>query len=134
GPTGDLAPGAQRILQSCAEEHIDGVSAEFLLSIIEVKTDVCRSVSEARETLVPRMRQVRNIARSLGYELALGGTHPFARPSMSAVFPDDRYQRIQKHQGWCAFQEVVFGLHIHVGVPEGEAALGVMNLVTPYLP
>src|SRR5262249_17242902 len=86
-----------------------------------------------QQELRQSLKRVRNIARSLGFELALGGTHPFARASMSAVSPGERYQRIQRRQGPMAYQEAIFGLHIHFGVPAGEQAIGAINLLTPYL-
>ncbi|MBY0525938.1 MAG: YbdK family carboxylate-amine ligase [Gemmataceae bacterium] len=132
--TGDLAPGAQRILDACADEKIEGVSGEFLLSMLEVKTSVCRNVTEVRDTLGPLLCRVRNIARSLGYELSVGGTHPFARPCASAVSPDSRYQRISRKQGLLAYQENIFGLHVHVGVPDADHALGLTNQLVQYLP
>src|SRR3954468_3643379 len=132
--TGDLAPGALRILDACQEEQIDGISGEFLLSMLEVKTDICQNARQVRDCLFPRLRRVRNIAASLGYELAIGGTHPFARPCMTAIYPDERYRKIQRKQGWMAYQEAVFGLHVHVGVPTGDAAIGVTNLLVEYLP
>ena len=132
--TGDLAPGAARILDACADEHIPGVSEEFLLCMIEVKTDVCRDVSEVRSQLFPHLGCVRNLANSLGYELASAGTHPFSRPGGNAIFPKERYQKIGKRQGWLAQQEAVFGLHVHVGVPGPEEAIGLVNLLVPYVP
>jgi carboxylate-amine ligase len=132
--TGELAPGALRILQACQEEHLQGVTGEFLLSMLEVKTGVCQDVAEARRHLVCELARARNIAQSLGYELALGGTHPFGRPGMGTVFPSKRYQRIQRRQGWTAYQEPVFGLHVHVGVPDGDTAIGAVNLLVQYLP
>src|SRR5262249_46676394 len=107
---GDLVPGAQRILDACAGEAIGDVGGEFLLSMIEVRTGVCQCVAEAKRQLFPLLRRVRNIASSLGYDLAMGGTHPRARPSASAIAADDRYQRIRKRQGWLAYEEVTFGL------------------------
>jgi len=132
--TGDLAPGATRILDACAAEGIPGVAGEFLLSMIEVKTDVCRDIRDVRDNLFPRLRQVRNVALSLGYDLAIGGSHPFARPSMCAIAPDPRYQAIMKRQGWMAYQEAVFGLHVHVGAPDGDSAIGVLNQAVEYIP
>ena len=132
--TGDLVPGAVRILDACEDEGIDGVSGEFLLSMFEVKTDVCPDVSAVRDSLMPLLGRVHRIARSLGYDLGVGATHPFSRPSTSAIFPDERYRRIQKQQGWMAYQEAIFGLHVHVGVPDGDRAIGLINLLTPYLP
>src|SRR4051812_18765872 len=60
--TNDLAPGALRILRACEEERVPGVSGEFLLCMIEVKSDVCRNVAGLRDNLFPRLAQVRNIA------------------------------------------------------------------------
>lgn len=132
--SGELVPGAGRLLEASEEEHLNNVVGEFLLSMIEVKTDICRNVSEVRDTLFPTLRRVKTLAAALGYDLALGATHPFSRASMGAVSPDPRYQKIRKRQGWLAYQEAIFGLHVHVGVPDGESAMGLINLLTPYLP
>jgi carboxylate-amine ligase len=132
--TGDLAPGAVRILPVCADEGLDAVTAELLQSMVEVRTGVCRSVADVRDSLVPTLRRVRNIASSLGYDLALGGTHPFNRTSSSTVFPKERYTRVQDRMAWLTYQIVVFGLHVHVGVPSGDMAIGVTNVLVQYLP
>jgi carboxylate-amine ligase len=132
--TAELAPGAVRILKGCEDDKLEGVSGEFLLSMLEVRTGVCANVAEVAESLFPRLQRVLNIAHSIGYDLAIGGTHPYGRAVMSAVYPDARYQRIQDRHGWMACQEPVFGLHIHVGVPGGDEAIGVINEVVEYLP
>ena len=132
--TGELVPGAMRLLEACAGERLDNVVGEFLLSMIEVKTGVCRNVAQVRDTLFPLMRRVRALAGSLGYDLGVAATHPFSRASINAVSPDERYQKIRKRQGWLAYQEAIFGLHVHVGVPDGERAIGLINLLTPFLP
>lgn len=132
--SGDLAPGAVRILKLCKEESLDGVTSELMQSMIEVKTTVCRDVKEVRDQLYPLLHRVRNLASSLGYELLLGGTHPFHRSSTSVVFPEERYERILDRLAWLTYQRVVFGLHVHVGVPNGEMALGVISILVRYIP
>lgn len=134
GDTGDLCPGAVRLLAACAEEGLEGVSAELMQSQLEVKTGVCHNVAELRAALFPLLRRVGIIANSLGYDLALGGTHPFNRAANSAVFPAERYQRIHDHMAWLTYQGLVFGLHVHVGVTGGDMAIGVMNTLVQYLP
>jgi hypothetical protein len=52
--TGDLAPGAVGLLKACAEEAIDGVSAELMQSMIEVKTGVCSNVTEVQGPSIAR--------------------------------------------------------------------------------
>lgn len=132
--TGDLAAGAVRILQMCAQEKVPGVAAELMQSMLEVKTGVCANVAEARAQMLPVLRTVRNIAASLGFDLALGGTHPFHCSSASAVFPAERYERIVERLAWLTYQRVVFGLHVHVGIPDGDLALGVTSHLVKYLP
>src|SRR5687767_7827482 len=123
--TAELAPGAVRILKGCEDDGLEVVSGEFLLSMVEVRTHVCPNVAEVAESLFPRLQRMRNIANSIGYDLAIGGTHPCGRAVMSAVYPDERYQRIQDRHGWLACQEPTFGLHIHVGIPGGDEAIAV---------
>jgi carboxylate-amine ligase len=132
--TTDLAPGAVRILHGCKDESIEGVSAELMQSMIEIKTDVCTNVGEVRNQLVSRMRRVRNVASSMGYELVMAGTHPFHRATGSVVFPDARYERILDRLAWLIHQRVVFGMHVHVGMPSGDMAIGVMNILVQNLP
>jgi carboxylate-amine ligase len=132
--TGDLAPGAVRILKACEEEKIEGTSAELMQSMLEIKTGICKNVDEARDQLFPRLRRVRNIASSLGFELAMGGTHPFHKVTTSTVYPAERYERILHRLAWLTYQRVMFGLHVHVGVPSGDLAIGLMNLLTQYVP
>jgi glutamate---cysteine ligase / carboxylate-amine ligase len=80
------------------------------------------------------LRQVRTLAGSLGFDLGMGGTHPFNRTSGSTVFPTERYQRVEHRMAWLTYQIVVFGLHVHVGMPDGDLAIGTINLLVQYLP
>ncbi len=130
----ELVPGAAHILDACRQENLPGVDEEFLQCMIEVKTDICQNINEARHSLFQLVRRVRNIARAVGYDLALGGTHPFSRACKNAISSGERYQRIRQRQGWLAYHEAIFGLHVHVGVPSAEHVQGLMNLLVPYLP
>lgn len=132
--TGDLTPGAVPILKMCEEEKIEGAAAELMQSMIEVKTGICKNVDEVREQLFTRTRKVRNIASSLGYELAMGSTHPFHRTSTSTVFPGERYEKIRDRLAWLTYQRVMFGLHVHIGMPSGDMAIGAINLLMQYIP
>jgi carboxylate-amine ligase len=103
-------------------------------SMIEVKTGICANVAAVGDEMVPALRRLRNIAGSLGLDLAVGGTHPFHRTTSSAVFPDERYERIFDRLAWLTYQRVVFGLHVHVGIPSGDMAMGVISMLVRYLP
>src|SRR5262249_14631569 len=111
-----------------------GSAAEVMEWMMELKTGGCRNAIEARDEILPVLRRLHNIASSLGYDLAMGGTHPFHRTGTSAVFPAERYERIMDRLAWLTYQRVLFGLHIHVGVPSGDRAIAVTNLLVQYLP
>lgn len=130
----DLAPGAVRLLKACEEIGLKNVGAELMQTMIEVRTGICQNVQEVREQLIAPLEKVVNLARSLGYELALGGTHPFHRSGTSAIFPAERYERIVDRLAWITHQREVFGLHIHVGVPNGDLAVGVIGMLIAYTP
>lgn len=132
--TGDLSPGAPRVLNACAEESICGTSEELMQSMLEIKTGICRNVAEAQGELVATLARVRNISRSMGFELAIAGTHPFHRTTGSVLSPGERYERINDRLAWMVHQRVVFGLHVHVGMPDGDMAIGVINMLVQYLP
>src|SRR4030095_3461150 len=131
-----LVPGAPRILEACREEGLEGVSAELMQSMLEVRTGVCHTVKEAREQIVATITRARNIAGSLGYDLALFGTHPFQRINASALTEDPRYARIANKLGWITYHRVAFGLHVHIGVGGGGGgeAISLMNILSQYLP
>jgi len=132
--TAALAPGAQRILDACADESLEGVGAEFMQSMIELRSGVCASVSELRNEMLPKLRKLRNISTSLGYEFALLGTHPFQQATINAVYPSPRFEDARLRLAWLIYYRIAFGLHIHIGLPSGEQAIGVMNQTTSYLP
>ncbi len=132
--TGELAPGAPRILAACAEDGLEHVSAELMQSMIEVRTPVCTTAMEVRDDLRARILRVRNIARSLGYELVMWGSHPFARPTAHSVSDNERYIAVEQRLAWMTSQRVTFGLHVHVGVRDGDEAVGVINMLVQYLP
>src|ERR1022692_1212981 len=103
-------------------------------SMIGVKTGICKTVDEARDQLFPRIHRVRNIASSLGFELAMAGTHPFHRTIASTVYPAERYEKIRDRLAWLTSQRIMFGLHVHVGVPSGDMAIGAIKLLVPNVP
>lgn len=132
--SGELSPGSPRLIRECQHEGIEGVTAELMQSMIEVQTTKCDSVAEAREMFLPRIRRVRNIATSMGYDFALLGTHPSAKATEHVLYPDERYAIGEKRLAWMIYHRVTFGLHVHIGVRSGDEAIGLINLLVQYLP
>jgi len=130
----DLGHGAVPILKACEQQGLTNVSAEFMHSMIEIKTGICANANEAYDQLLDSVRKVKIIAASHGFELALSSTHPFNRSNTNVVFPGERYEQFRNRLGWIATQDLIFGLHVHVGVTKEHLVIPLMNLLTQYLP
>ena len=110
------------------------VKAEMHQSVIEVGTDVCRTISEARSEVVDLRRQTIRLAREQGLLLAAGATHPFADWREQDIYPDERYRQVVEDMQTVARSNLIFGLHVHVGIEDRETSIHLMNQMRYFLP
>jgi carboxylate-amine ligase len=130
--TGNLAPGGPAIIEAFGEP--DFVKPELLQATVEVNVGPCDTVAEAREGLTERVTAVRKVANDLGYDLLSAGTHPFARWDDQEITDNQRYQHFLDRMQWPVRRLMIFGLHVHVGVSDGEKAIAISNAMTTFLP
>ena len=112
----------------------EAVKPEMHQSVIEVGTGVCKNIKEAKDEIKSIRRQVIQLARENGLRLAAGGTHPFADWRQQEIYPDARYQEIVEDMKMVARANLIFGLHVHVGVEDRETAIHIMNAARYFLP
>ena len=110
------------------------VKAEMHQSVIEVGTRVCQNIHEAREDLYDLRRQMIALAEENGLVLVAGATHPFADWRVQEIYPDPRYHQVVEDLQLAARSNLIFGLHVHVGVQDKEAAIRIMNSLRYFLP
>jgi carboxylate-amine ligase len=110
------------------------IKPEFLESVLEIATTPCRDVPAVGEELVSLRAFARDRARERGLQIGAAGTHPFARWENQRVVSDDRYRGLIRSLGFVARQELVFGMHVHVGMSDPEEAVHVANGMRPYIP
>ena len=110
------------------------VKPEMHQSVVEIGTGVCQNIQEAREEILSIRRQIIQLARENGLRLAAGGTHPFALWSKQEIYPDERYRVIVEDLKMVARANLIFGLHIHIGVEDRETAIQLMNSARYFLP
>ena len=110
------------------------VKAEMHTSVIEVGTRVCRNIDEAREDIYELRREMIKLARENGLILVAGATHPFADWRTQEIYPDPRYVQVVKDLQLVARSNLIFGLHVHVGIEDREAAIRIMNSLRYFLP
>ena len=110
------------------------VKAEMHQSVIEVGTRVCHNIGEAREDLYDLRRNLIRLAEENGLVLVAGAPHPFADWRAQEIYPDERYDKVVEDLQLVARSNLIFGLHVHVGIEDREAAIRVMNSLRYFLP
>jgi glutamate---cysteine ligase / carboxylate-amine ligase len=110
------------------------VKAEMHQSVVEVGTGVCANIQEARADLGELRREMVTLAKANNLRLAAASTHPFSDWRDQEIYPDERYHSIVEDMKMVARSNLIFGLHVHVGVPDKEAAIQIMNAARYFLP
>src|ERR1700733_12140744 len=110
------------------------VKAEMHTSVVEVGTRICKNIQEAQEDLFDLRRNMIRLAQESGLVLVAGATHPFADWRTQEIYPDPRYRQGVKDLQLVARSNLIFGLHVHVGIEDREVAIRIMNSMRYFLP
>jgi carboxylate-amine ligase len=110
------------------------VQPELLQSVLEVATHVHTSVPQAIEEARDLRRAVATAAAQSGTRVVSAGTHPFSRYEHQEVTEQARYLELVDRMRWVAEREVIFGLHVHVGLSSAHEAVAVANALRGWLP
>jgi glutamate---cysteine ligase / carboxylate-amine ligase len=110
------------------------VKAEMHQSVVEVGTSVCNNIKEAKDEVKKLRRDMIMLARENGLRLASAATHPFADWRAQEIYPDERYKNIVEDMQLVARANLIFGLHVHIGVEDRETAIHMMNHARYFVP
>jgi carboxylate-amine ligase len=110
------------------------VQPELLESVLEIASAPCPDVPTLAAELAALRALVRERAREHGLDIGAAGTHPFARWEDQRVVSHDRYRGLVRQLGFVARQELVFGMHVHVGMADPEEAIAVANGLRLHVP
>jgi glutamate---cysteine ligase / carboxylate-amine ligase len=110
------------------------VKAEMHQSVVEVGTSVCKNIKEAKTEVKKLRRDMINLAKENGLRLASAATHPFADWRVQEITADERYKNIVEDLQLVARANLIFGLHVHVGVEDRETSIHLMNHARYFLP
>jgi len=112
----------------------DQVKAEMLKSAVEIGTRICANVDEARGEIVRLRGALASLLRPTGLRIASAGTHPFSHWQEQEITERDRYKMLEEELQDVVRQLLIFGMHVHVGIPEPEQRIEVMNEARYFLP
>jgi len=124
-----------QLISSAAARGVgDLVKQEMHQSIVETGTKICENVSELRLEMHRTRSELVMAAESTGLQVAAAGTHPFSSWIDQVISPGERYQHIVEEMGQLARSLLIFGMHIHVAMPDKQTTIDMMNMVRYFLP
>ncbi|EAQ13519.1 carboxylate-amine ligase [Maritimibacter alkaliphilus HTCC2654] len=132
--TGDLAEAPEALMEACKADLDEQVSPEFLQCQIEIGTNVCADVGQAREDLIRLRSAVARHAADHGLAPIAAACHPFSDWKEQHHTDKDRYNDLRRDLGGVARRLLICGMHVHVGIPDQEDRIDVMNQLSYFLP
>ncbi|OWY20235.1 carboxylate-amine ligase [Sphingobacteriales bacterium UPWRP_1] len=132
--TRELKSHDQRIVELAAKTLEDKVKAEMHQAVVEVGTTICEDIDHARREITNLRGAVSDIAKSLGLRIGASGTHPFSHWSTQLITPNPRYEDIINEMQEAARSNLIFGLHVHVGMEDKNMAIHIANTARYFLP
>lgn len=132
--TRELSSHDQKIVEAAGRLLDDQVKAEMHQAVVEVGTGICANIDEARNDLSKLRKAVAEIAVDQGLRIAAAGTHPFSHWSTQLITPNPRYDEIVNELQEAARSNLIFGLHVHVGIEDKNMAMHITNSVRYFLP
>jgi glutamate---cysteine ligase / carboxylate-amine ligase len=112
----------------------DQVKQEMHQSIVETGTKICDNVSELRLEMHRTRGELVAAAERTGLQVAAAGTHPFSSWIDQVISPGERYEHIVEEMGQLARSLLIFGMHVHVAMPDKQTTIDMMNMVRYFLP
>ncbi|GAB3492982.1 carboxylate-amine ligase [Spirosoma knui] len=131
--TRELRSRVQAILPKAQATLGDQVTPELYRSQIEIGTSICHTVSDVRQELTHLRRHVIEAAEKEGSRIVAAGTHPFSHWENQKITAKKRYEQLATSYQQLAREQLIFGCHVHVGIPNREMAIQVMNRSRPWL-
>ncbi|MGZ3838492.1 MAG: carboxylate-amine ligase [Flavisolibacter sp.] len=132
--TKELKSHQQKIVHEGQKIIKDKVKAEMHQAVVEVGTDICQDVDEAYKDVMLLRKTITEIAGNLGFIIGASGTHPFSHWESQLITDHARYNEIVNELQEAARSNLIFGLHVHVGMESREMANHIANSTRYFLP
>lgn len=134
--TRDLRNDAARLFSAAHPRMTDPrrLHQELLRNTVEAVSGVCRTVDEAMTDLRSTLEVVVPAADELDLDLYGAGTHPFASWTTQELTEGHRYAELINRTQWWGRQMLIWGVHVHVGLPERSRVMPVLSALLTYFP
>lgn len=132
--TRELKSHIEQILDEGKVVLKEQVKAEMHQSVVEVGSEICYNIKEARKEVIKLRSNISKVAKAHGLEIAAAGTHPFSKWEEQKITDHPRYHGVVEDMQDVARANLIFGLHVHVGLNDREEIIHVMNALRYFLP
>ena len=132
--TCELRSHVMQIVSAASPDILDQVKHEMHQSIVETGTRICENVSELRIEMHRTRGELVAAAERAGLQVAAAGTHPFSSWIDQVISPGERYQHIVEELQQLARSLLIFGMHVHVAMPDKQTTIDIMNMARYFLP
>lgn len=132
--TRELRSHMEQIVENGKVTLKERVKAEMHQSVVEVGTDICQDITEARSEVTFLRKMIAELAAKQGLVIGAAGTHPFSLWKDQLITDHPRYEEIVNELQDAARSNLIFGLHVHVGIENREIGVYTMNAVRYFLP
>ena len=132
--TCELRSHVMQLVNEVSPSIQDQVKHEMHQSIVETGTKICENVGELRIEMHRTRGELIAAAERAGLQVAAAGTHPFSSWIDQVISPGERYENIVEELQQLARSLLIFGMHIHVAMPDRQTTIDMMNMVRYFLP
>ena len=132
--TCELRSHVMQLVNEVSPSIQDQVKHEMHQSIVETGTKICENVGELRIEMHRTRGELIAAAERAGLQVAAAGTHPFSSWIDQVISPGERYENIVEELQQLARSLLIFGMHIHVAMPDKQTTIDMMNMVRYFLP
>ena len=132
--TCELRSHVMQLVSAASPSIVDQVKHEMHQSIVETGTNICEDVAELRIEMHRTRGELVAAAERAGLQVAAAGTHPFSSWIDQVISPGERYQNIVEELQQLARSLLIFGMHIHVAMPDKQTTIDMMNMVRYFVP
>jgi carboxylate-amine ligase len=132
--TGALKSHVSELIAASSPELGEQIKPELHQSIVEMGTSVCENIEQVRAEIIRTRGELVRAADRVGLQVAAAGTHPFSNWMEQVISPGERYQMIVEELQQLARSLLIFGMHVHVAMPDKSTTIDLMNEVRYFLP
>ncbi|MEO8632936.1 MAG: carboxylate-amine ligase [Chloroflexota bacterium] len=131
---GQLKSHIETLLTAAGGRYGDQIKREMMQSVVEAGTKICADIGEAREEIVTLRGTIAALIKPAGLRIVSAGTHPFSHWQDQDVTEHERYKILEEELQDVIRELLIFGLHVHVGIPDRELRIEIMNEARYFLP